>query len=448
MSLTRRVVFLSSLWVLLAIILLGWFLVGTYRHSVDSAFNELQLAHFYGLVGAVSIDSAGQISGSPDLGDANFRELGSGWYWEVRLVGDSSQHLTSPSLGDRSFDNVSLEEIPYQKDFSRRYSVAGPWGHTLRIYEAEIELSEKRIALFRVAGSETRFVETINDYTRQIASLLGVFALGLVILNGLVILYGLRPLDRLTNALSAIRNGSADKLEGEYPSEIQPLADELNAMIDNNRRILERARMQVGNLAHSLKTPLAVLQNAADTKAGVNSALVSDQAKSMQTQVQHYLNKARVAAQRDSVVYRTDVSTAINRIVSVFEKITPDMDIAFQEPEATVLFAGEKEDLEEVIGNLVENACRYGGDTVRIAIDHINNDSFGIVIEDNGPGIAKHKRTEALRRGARIDEAMPGSGLGLSIVVETIRSYGGTLHLDDAEIGGLRVAVILPRIRR
>lgn len=450
-SLGRRVVLLSSLWAAIAIFILGWVLVGLYRSSVDDSFNDLQLAQLYSLIASVQTDESG-LSGSPDLGDANFREPQSGWYWHVSLLDDRSTALASPSLAGEMISRRSIDEVPYDEDFSRRFTVSGPHGSDIRVLETEIELDAGRIGLFQVAGNETMFQATIRDYTRQIAGLLGAFGIGVVVINALVILFGLRPLERLREALASVRDGKSDKLAGRYPSEIQPLADELNVMIDNNRRILDRSRMQVGNLAHSLKTPIAVLTNAAGRETAVPGSMVTEQAKAMQDQVQHYLDRARLAAQRETVVFRTDAKATVSKLVEVMAKINPDKQLIFSAPENVPLFAGEKEDLEEIAGNLLENACKWAAYGIDVSLDVIEGAAdeqprIRISVSDDGPGIPSGKRAEALKRGARIDEAKPGTGLGLSIVVEAVKSYGGKMRLDESKLGGLAVVVELPALR-
>lgn len=454
-SLTVRVVLMSSLWALIAIAILGWVLVGMFRSNIDRSFNEVQLAQLYGLIAGVELtaDGAGLI-GAPDLGDANFRNERSGWYWQVSLIGPdgtpTGQRLSSPSLADETIPRLSLDAVPYSQEFTRRFRTIGPHGALLRVYEAEVALAPGTIALFQVAGNESGFQRTIRDYAGQIALLLSIFALGTVIINAAVILWGLRPLERIRRALGAIRDGRSQRLEGRFPDEIRPLADEMNALFDNNRRILDRARTQVGNLAHSLKTPLSVLQNEAGRDNRVDAGIVRQQTGSMQTQIAHYLDRARIAAQRESVVYRTDALAAAERLVRVMVKLNPKLDLALETDARSAIFAGEKEDFEEMLGNLLENACKWAASRVQVEITVLgeadNPGRLRLTVHDDGPGIAKDQRAQALRRGARLDETVPGTGLGLAIVLETVRSYGGLLELGDSPLGGLKVDMELPAL--
>jgi signal transduction histidine kinase len=241
-----------------------------------------------------------------------------------------------------------------------------------------------------------------------------------------------------------VREGTAQRLDGQFPAEIEPLANETNALIENNKRIVERSRTQVGNLAHSLKTPLAVLINEGRALGGAKGQLIADQAASMQKQVDHYLQRARVAAQRDSVVYRTPVTPLVQRMVRVLQKLKPDVSLSLALPAADIVFAGEREDLEELLGNLLDNAMKWAKSTVAVSVTPAGAAGlFEIAIEDDGPGIPEDKARDALKRGRRLDETKPGTGLGLAIVADLVNEYGGALALDRSAMGGLKAVVRL-----
>jgi signal transduction histidine kinase len=254
------------------------------------------------------------------------------------------------------------------------------------------------------------------------------------------------------NALAMVREGQAQKLDGHFPAEIEPLANETNALMENNRRIVERARTQVGNLAHSLKTPLAVLTNEGRAIGGAKGTLISEQAAAMREQVDHYLKRARVAAQRDSVVYRTPVRPVLERLARVIEKLGR-VKVSLSPPAGEIVFAGEREDLEEIVGNLLENAMKWAKSSVAVSVARLEPGSegsqsrFAIVIEDDGPGIPEDKAREALKRGNRLDESKPGTGLGLAIVSELVNEYGGRLLLERSELGGLKAVVELRAVQ-
>ncbi|MEM7291703.1 MAG: ATP-binding protein, partial [Pseudomonadota bacterium] len=202
------------------------------------------------------------------------------------------------------------------------------------------------------------------------------------------------------------------------------------------------------NLAHSLKTPIAVLLNEGETGKSVSPDIVKQQATNMQTQVQHYLSKARIAAQLGSVTYRTRVSESLERICSVMRKLNPDKTIELDLPNVDPVFAGEREDLEEIVGNLLENASKWGKTKINVSvISHDKTESkstIEIVVEDDGPGIPSQDHDKALKRGQRLDETVPGTGLGLSIVADMVDAYGGDILLGDSKLGGLKVSIYLP----
>ncbi|MGQ2931893.1 MAG: ATP-binding protein, partial [Sphingopyxis sp.] len=238
--------------------------------------------------------------------------------------------------------------------------------------------------------------------------------------------------------------------DGSFPAEIAPLADETNALIESNRRIVERSGTQVGNLAHSLKTPLAVLLNEGAAMGGQKGGLIVDQATAMQSQVEHYLQRARVAAQRDSVLFRTPVVATLERLVRVLSKLNRHLDISLDAPEDEIVFSGEKEDFEELVGNLLENATKWGRSAVTVSVRRDGDDrkpGFVLTIEDDGPGIPEDQARLAMKRGQRLDETKPGTGLGLAIVADLVKEYGGSFELGRSGEGGLRAVIRLQRQR-
>lgn len=450
-SLTKRVVILSSLWTMLAIVLLGWLLLSQFRSGADRNFGELQQAQLYSLIGAVAVDENNNISGVPNLGNSSFLRPGSGWFWRVELV-DAGEGgaISSPSIAGKSFPRPSLVQIPYGPDFSRTFISADGVNDDMRVLESEIDLGNDLIGLFQVGGNNAEFESEIRNFAVRTITLLGVFGIGAVVINMLIILYGLSPLDRIRQALSDIRDGKSESLEGSFPTEIAPMVDEMNTLVDNNRRIVERARTQVGNLAHSLKTPIAVLLNEGEAGKPVAPNIVKQQAANMQTQVEHYLSRARIAAQLGSVTYRTKLAESLPRICSVMQKLNPEKTIELTMPDTDLVFAGEREDFEEIVGNLLENACKWGESRIQISAvaHHVPNKSstIEIVVEDDGPGISENHFDIALKRGQRLDESVPGTGLGLSIVADMTDAYGGDIVLAKSELGGLKVSVSLPSI--
>jgi signal transduction histidine kinase len=452
-SLTFRVIAFSTVWAVLALIVIATIISTLYRQASERGFESLLSAHLFNLIGSVGISDDGRLTGSPDLGDLRFSEPGSGWYWSVEPVaGGATGNLHSTSMTEE-IPSPPPSEVPFNLNYQRSYTTDGIKGEELEVFESEFELDTKgRVARFRVMGNRTELENEIAGFERRLATYLSIFGLGMIAINAVAILLGLQPLGRVRRALALVREGTARRLDGRFPTEIEPLANETNALIENNKRIVERSRTQVGNLAHSLKTPLAVLINEGRVLGGDKGRLIVDQASAMQIQVEHYLQRARVAAQRDSVVYRTPVGEVLRRLVRVMEKLNPDTTISLALPKGEVLFAGEREDLEEIAGNLLDNAMKWAKGKVVVTIEPAfgvepEANSFRLAIEDDGPGIPPEKAREALQRGKRLDETKPGSGLGLAIVHDLVREYGGALVLERSRLGGLAAVVTLKRAK-
>ena len=448
-SLAARVVTFSTLWAVLALVVIATVVSTLFRDASNRGFESLLSANLFNLIASVNVVDS-ELAGSPELGDARYSTPGSGWYWQVtpvsgRRIGD----LRSISLlGEVAAPSTTTE--PFDARFQRRYEATGPSGEAVAVLEAEIVLGEADdIARFRVMGNLDDLKAEIAAFNRQVYIYLTLFGLGMIGINAAAILVGLQPLARVRDALAKVRQGTAQRLDGAFPAEIQPLASETNALIESNRRILERSRTQVGNLAHSLKTPLAVIVNEGRATGGAKGKLIEEQAAAMQQQVEHYLQRARIAAQRDSVVFRTPVGPVLERMVRVMGKLNPEIALTLKMPAEDLVFAGEREDLEELTGNLLENAMKWASS--RVAVSVISNDgtfeqpTFMLAIEDDGPGIPEEKAREAVKRGRRLDETKPGSGLGLAIVSDLVGEYGGSLRLERSALGGLKAAVELKR---
>lgn len=420
-----------------------------YRQTSERGFDSLLSAHLFNLIGSVGVSDSGTLTGGPDLGDLRFSEPESGWYWSVEPVSKGLVGQLRSSSMTEPIASPSINEAPFNSEFQRHYRIAGINGEELEVFESEFVLdSQNRIARFRVMGNRSELEDEISGFEWRLFSYLSLFGFGMIAINAIAILLGLQPLARVRNALAMVREGTAQRLTGRFPAEIQPLANETNALIENNRRIVERSRTQVGNLAHSLKTPLAVMLNEGRALGGPKGQLIADHAAAMQQQIDHYLQRARVAAQRESVVYRTPVTPLLERMVRVMDKLSRGTGISLATPPADVVFAGEREDLEEVVGNLLENAMKWAHSAVKVSVETAvpvgeEPPRFSILIEDDGPGIPEDKAREALQRGKRLDETKPGTGLGLAIVADLVKEYGGTLRLERSAMGGLKAVVEL-----
>ncbi|WP_352625970.1 ATP-binding protein [Mesorhizobium sp. M0187] len=443
-SLAFRVIGFSTIWAILTLIVIFTLITTLYRQASERGFDSLLSAHLFNLIGSVGVSESGQLTGAPDLGDLRFSEPNSGWYWSVEPASEGVHGNLHSSSMTTTIPSPTVAEVPFNSSFQRSYSTDGIGDEELQVFESEFVLDAKnRAARFRVMGNKTELEHEIATFQGRLLTYLSLFGVGMIAINAIAILLGLQPLRRVRNALAQVREGTAQRLDGQFPAEIEPLANETNALIENNKRIVERSRTQVGNLAHSLKTPLAVLINEGRALGGAKGQLIADQAASMQKQVDHYLQRARVAAQRDSVVYRTPVTPLVQRMVRVLQKLKPDVSLSLTLPAADIVFAGEREDLEELVGNLLDNAMKWAMSTVAVSVTPAAAGLFELSIEDDGPGIPEDKARDVLKRGRRLDETKPGTGLGLAIVADLVNEYGGALALERSAMGGLKAVVRL-----
>ncbi len=447
-SLAFRVIVLSSLWAVAALFVVGGLISTLYGRTATKGFQDLLDAQLFNLVASVAADEDGSLKGSPNLGDLRYSRPQSGWYWEAVPASDNTTgRLRSISLGNGVVEPASTAEVPFSLQYRRSYDAEGLKGEELRVAETEVVLdSQNHTARFRVMGNQSAIQADIDAFNRQLAFYLGLVGLGSVLINAGAILVGLRPLRRVRQALGDVRAGRAQRLTGRFPAEIEPLAREVNLLIDSNRRIVERSRKEVGNLAHSLRTPIAVLMNEATTIGGTEGRLVAEQSERMRMQVQHYLDRARLAAQTETSVFRTPMEPTLERVARVIAKLNPQLDVRFRrEAKDPTVFLGEAQDLEEVVGNLMENAAKFARKEIRLTLAPDGPDRVIVSVEDDGPGLTAEEMVRAVKRGQRLDERVPGSGLGLSIVADTVEEYRGTLELARSDLGGLKAEVRLPR---
>ena len=326
------------------------------------------------------------------------------------------------------------------------YNATGPIDRPLRVAASLKTLPGREAPLVLMSGIDR---STIDADARQFATFtwiaLLILGLGLVIAVFLQVQIGLRPLFGLRNEISDVRKGKAARIVHNYPVEIQPLAEQVNRLLDQNQETVERQRTHVGNLAHALKTPLSVMLAEAGTQEGPLPDIVRKQTEVMKAQVDHHLRRARAAARAQLLGERTPIAEVLDEMAVMLERVFEwkPVEIDWRAPDE-LGFRGERQDLQEILGNLMENACKWAKRRVRISAGPTHLGQMVVVVEDDGPGLPEDQREAALQRGMRMDETTPGSGLGLSIVVELTRAYGGRITLGDSEMGGLKVLLELP----
>jgi signal transduction histidine kinase len=468
-SLALRLFIWAAGWTLIILIVTGIALSTLYRHAVERAFDRRLDVYLRTLVADVaSPEEAGGGDKFPQsIGEPLFELPLSGWYWQVtRLDTKTPQVRSSRSLWDAALPHLDSGSSAGDTEYRQGYA-PGPEGQNLRLVERNIDLGDEGKYLIEVAGDASEIDDETRSFNHVIGATFAALTLALLLTTALQVRFGLAPLTRISQRLAAIRSGRAERLEGRFPVEIAPLARETNALIDANREIVERARMHVGNLAHALKTPLSVIVNEAAARGEDPLAQkVREQAEIMRDQVSRQLERARLAARLTVVGTLTDVPPVVTALARTMEKLYRDREIAIavDVPEHA-FFRGEQQDLEEMIGNLVDNSCKWAQSRVAIeviadrgvdaadsgqhaaksgATEDGDKPRVRIIVDDDGPGLSPVEREQAALRGQRLDETKPGSGLGLSIVVELANLYSGALTLGTAPIGGLRAELALP----
>ncbi|BAL78074.1 two-component sensor histidine kinase [Bradyrhizobium cosmicum] len=454
-SLANRLFLSATAWLVVILAITGVVLSSVYRNATERAFDRRLNLYLRTLIAEVATPDEPPDRQFQSLGEPLFELPLSGWYWQItRTDTEKPEVRSSRSLWDKKLPKLEEQGSELTAAGIRLAYVDGPEGQNLRMVERPVDLGADGKYLVSVAGDDTE----IFDETRSFDYYLGgtFTALGIVLLLTTVfqVRFGLAPLKRISESIADIRSGRAERLEGEFPVEIAPLARETNALIDANREIVERARTHVGNLAHAIKTPLSVIVNeAAAHGADPFAAKVMEQADVMRSQLAHHLERARIAARVSVVGTVTEVAPAIEALRRTMEKIHRDRGIMVEaNADPSAKFRGERQDLEEMVGNLVDNACKWAASRVfiEVLVEATQQAGAGprlrIIVDDDGRGLSEAERAQVWRRGQRLDESKPGSGLGLSIVTDLAALYGGSLSLSGAPIGGLRAELVLPGI--
>src|SRR5216684_402176 len=452
-SLALRLFFSATTWTVLILVVTGIVLSSLYRSAVERAFDRRLGVYLRTLVADVATPQENADKFPQSLGEPLFELPLSGWYWQVtRLDSATPDVRSSRSLWDGKLPRLADRGISLGSGGTRQGYAEGPEGQELRMVERTIDLGDEGRYLVAVAGESTEIDEETRSFDGTLLFTFGMLGVVLLLMITFQVRFGLAPLKRVSEGLAAIRSGAAERLEGAFPVEIAPLARETNALIDANRDIVTRARTHVGNLAHALKTPISVMLNEATAHGGEPFALkVREQTEIMRDQVTRHLERARLAARVAVIGTVTDVRMVVMALARTMEKIHHDRSIAIDidAPEG-VRFRGEQQDLEEMVGNLVDNACKWAQSRVAVEVfsqrpdPHDDRRIVHILVDDDGPGLSPQQREQVARRGRRLDETKPGSGLGLSIVLELASLYGGGLTLGTAPIGGLRAELVLP----
>ena len=439
-SLTRRMIVVAAVWIGLLLLLGGYALDRVLARGIVQNFDQQLETVLKGMIGASEIDPNGEVRFSRAPADQRFLEPYSGVYFQIS--GEGHETFPSRSLWDR---RLRVDERHNDVELHKRDSFEFE-GEPLRILERDVVLPGSNVRWrFQVAQSREAIDGQIRELRSTLVRSFAALGLGLLVLAALQAIYGLWPLRRVRREVAAIRGGIQTRIAEDFPREVEPLVDEINELLAHSEAQAEEARRHAGNLAHALKTPLTVITNAATAHTPDLNDTVIREASVMRRQVDHHLARARAIGRRASAQARATVWASVQAVERAVSTLYPNVTIDIVGDKAAHVRV-ERQDLDEMLGNLVENAAKYGHGRVFVTVVPPAGGKVAIQIEDDGPGIAQSQRDELFTRGKRLDTTgKPGTGLGLAIVRDVAEIYGGTVSLAESEdLGGLLVTLSLP----
>jgi len=447
-SLAFRLFATAAAWNLLVLPIAGAIIYSLYAQEVATSFDR-RIGVLLTVVLSDTIDHGDQEPGEPkDVGEPLFEVTHSGWYWQITpLDGKPGHRITSRSLEGLTIPLPSEHKVDPNEREVRWANLDGPLEQQVRVAETIYVFGDgKRAQRYSVAVAGTLGeVETsLRNFSTRLALSLALAGVGLLALTLFQVRFGLFPLAKMEQGLAAVRSGEASRLAVSLPQEVQPLQHELNALLKSNQDIVERARTHVGNLAHALKTPLAVITNEAREDGSPLARKVAEQSQIMADQINLYLDRARMAARIGVIGRVTEVRPVSDSLMRALERIYRDKRLSFSvDCPPGARFQGERQDLEEMLGNLLDNASKWARSRVMLAATG-SGSWLEIRVDDDGPGLTPEQMADPIIRGRRLDETKPGSGLGHSIVADLAHSYSGKLELARSEFGGLCAKLTLP----
>lgn len=453
-SLSFRLLASSALIAVVLLAVAAFLLNALFQQALERNFDQRLKAALDGILANVELTADGTPRLQGPIADTRFSLPLSGWYWQVSSTDKRERLLASDSLLEQ---NIAVPDAALGKRDAEgvaSFSAVDKEGKQLRVIEQRLKLfGSPQDFSFLVAGNFDELKAEVTSFRQTLLTVLGLLGAGLLLALLAQVRFGLRPLAEMQHALNDIRGGKIEMLHDNFPGEIQPVADELNLLVQANFEVIERARMQVGNLAHALKTPISVLTNEARDNKGPLADKVKEQIDVMRDQVNLYLDRARRAARAQTIGSATDVEPVLQSLARTLMRINRDRDLKITvDAPANLRFRGERQDLEEMVGNVMDNACKWAKSKILVkAVQLAPSGDDGrswlmLTVNDDGPGIPAANRAEALKRGQRLDESKPGSGLGMSIISETASMYGGAIELSDSEWSGLSFNLKLPSI--
>lgn len=438
-SLSRRMMVVAALWISILLLGGGVALDKVLSAAITRNFDDGMAYVLTAMIASAEIGPDGEVYFNRPLADQRFLEPGSGLYYQISAAGH--EDWRSRSLWDRA---LKLEDDRKGTDFSIYDSDQFPQ-EKLRVMQRSVIIPGSGDEwTFAVAQARSGLDGQIAELRSTLVKSFALLGVGLFFLATMQTFYGLRPLRAVRREIVRMRGGEKNRVTEAMPAEVLPMVEELNALLAHNERQAEEARAHAGNLAHALKTPLTVVMNAATANASDLNEIVMREAVTMRRQVDHHLARARAVGRRGTALSRTDVWPSLEAVERAVARLYPDVRIDMDgDHELTVRV--ERQDLDELLGNLIENAAKYGGGSVFATVRKGATGNVEIDVEDDGAGIPRAERERIFDRGVRLDTGKPGTGLGLAIVRDVAEIYGGSVVLGASEdLGGLLARLILP----
>jgi signal transduction histidine kinase len=438
-TLTFRLVATSIVWVALSLTCAGLLLAKLFGDHLERRFDLELYEHIEELAASseISLEGFHRLTWIPT--EPRFRRPHSGWYWQItrgETIKQKSQSLWHDHLPVVNPAPGAQPQVRF---------ITGPGDQALRALVQDITLPRANTHFaFVVAGPIDDIKSDVDRFVAQLAVTLSVLGLGLLAAVFFQVRFGLRPLRSMQHALADIRSGRAHHLPENFPEELEPVITELNALLDHNAAMLERARTQAGNLAHAIKNPLTVIGNEIRNVKGEQGRLLRDQVCVVTEHINRYLSRARAAGSGGVLGARASIKETLEELRFSMELLHKDRGVTVSvQATKDLCFRGDRHDLEEMIGNLMDNACKWARSRVVVSAS-IGQNRILIGVEDDGPGIPENRREEVLRRGRKLDETVHGAGLGLDIVQEIAQLYRGSLKLKTSSLGGVYAVLELP----
>lgn len=431
---------IAAVWIALLLMGGGLALDRVLKDAITQNFDSQLEYVLTAMISSAEIGPDGEVRFNRPLGDQRFLEPYSGLYWQVSARGQ--EPFRSRSLWDRALPTPTAQA----RDKVSIYDSEGSEQESLRIHERFLRLPGSPVMWrFQVGQSRKELDEQIAVLRKTLIRSFLLLGVGLTAMAALQATYGLWPLRRVRRQIADVRAGRAARVDTRLPTEVAPMVEELNDLLAHNERQAEEARRHAGNLAHALKTPLTVIMNEATAKSPDLHLTVIREATTMRRQVDHHLARARAVGRRATGQSRADVWPSLEAVQRAVGRLYPDSVIDIDGARDAAVRV-ERQDLDEMLGNLMENAAKYGGGRVFVTVGHVGP-NVEILVEDDGKGIAREQRAAIFERGARLDTGKPGTGLGLAIVRDVAEIYGGSVALEESEdLGGLLVRLILPSV--